>query len=317
MCEKIINYFPARIKKILDKTGLDFNREVLEIRLRVNQPLHLITYNDDFFVSLKGDKTSLAENCFLVEQKDIQQALLILTENSLYAVERQLKEGFITIKGGHRVGFTGEAVMKGGKLKTINNINSLNYRLSREVIGSAAGVLAGVYNGKLKRIYNTLIISPPLCGKTTILRDLVRIISTGCKKTGIKGFKTAVVDERSEIAGAYRGIAQSNIGLRTDLLDNCPKAAGMMLLIRSMSPEVIAVDEIGSREDMIAIREAVNAGVNLISTIHGRNLEEISCRPGMEKLFAEKVFKRFIILADKKGAGIIKKILDENKREVI
>jgi len=263
MSVEIFAFLPEKIADII--SGLDnwLREELIEIRLRVNQPLQIITFTRDYFLNKTGQGVD-SEAGYLVSKQDLEKAFLILTRNSLYAMERQLIEGYITIPGGHRVGFTGQAIIEGGRLKTITNINSLNYRISREKPGIAMRVIDRLYDHQGNYIYNTLIISPPLCGKTTLLRDLIRTISQGIPLLGLKGKKIAVVDERSEIAGAYNGIAQNRIGNRTDLLDNCPKAWGMLILIRSMSPEVLAVDEIGHQEDVTALKDALNAGVSEI-----------------------------------------------------
>ncbi len=308
--DNVLEYLPLNISRIIQEQEAWVRGEVIEIRLRVNQPLQLISFKNEFFISKSG-------NPFIVNIDDLERAFMILSKNSLYAIERQLSEGYLTIIGGHRVGFTGQAVIEGGNLKTIKNINSLNYRITREVIGTGEKVISKIYNKKTDLYYNTLIIAPPLCGKTSLLRDLVRLISDGDKRNHIKGKKVAVVDERSEIAGAYNGVAQNKIGSRTDLLDNCPKAEGIMLLIRSMSPEVIAVDEIGRDRDVDAIQEAVNSGVSLITTIHGRDLNTIVYRPSIKKLIDIKAFERYILLSKRNGIGTIEQILDVNGKEVV
>lgn len=308
--DNVLEYLPLNISRIVQEQEAWIRGEVIEIRLRVNQPLQLLSFKNEFFISESG-------NHFIVNKDDLERAFMILSKNSLYAIERQLSEGYLTIRGGHRVGFTGQAVIEGGDLKTIKNINSLNYRITREVIGAAEKMIKKLYNTEFDLYYNTLIIAPPLCGKTSLLRDIVRLISDGDKRNHIKGKKVAVVDERSEIAGAYNGVAQNKIGSRTDLLDNCPKAEGMMLLIRSMSPEVIAVDEIGRDRDVEAIQEAVNSGVSLITTIHGRDLNTIAYRPSIKKLIDIKAFERYIILSKRNGIGTIEQILDLNGKEVV
>lgn len=306
----VLEYLPLNISKIVQQQESWRNGEIIEIRLRVNQPLQLISFKDEQFILESGSP-------FIVTKDDLERAFMILSKNSLYAIERQLAEGYLTISGGHRVGFTGQAVIEGGNLKTIKNINSLNYRITRELIGVAQKVIKKIYNFEYDLYYNTLIIAPPLCGKTSLLRDIIRLISDGDQKNQIKGKKVAVVDERSEIAGAYNGIAQNKIGSRTDLLDNCPKAEGMMLLIRSMSPEVIAVDEIGRDRDVEAIQEAVNSGVSVVTTVHGRDLKTIAYRPSIKKLIDIKAFERYIVLSKRKGIGTIEKILDVNGKEVV
>lgn len=311
MFSEVLEFLPLNIAGVI-KEERDWNcSELIEIRLRVNQPLQLITYYKDVF------PLNLENQFIKVTERDIETAFLLLTRNSVYAIERQLKEGFITVPGGHRVGFTGQAVLEKGKISLIKDINSLNYRITHEIIGSGEKIVEKIYNQESDCLYNTLIISPPLCGKTTLLRDLLRIISNGFQKYGLRGRKTALVDERSEIAGAYNGVPQNMIGSRTDLLDNCPKAEGIMLLLRSMSPEVIVVDEIGREEDIVAIREVINSGVNLLATVHGRDFQSLFQRPSIKKLLLEKVFERYIVLSKRKGIGTLEKILDVDGKEVI
>ncbi|NLJ83405.1 MAG: stage III sporulation protein AA [Halanaerobiaceae bacterium] len=310
MAAGILDYLPQKIAEIIGKLKEWQREEVIEIRMRVHQPLQLISLHGEIF-PLDGKN----KPC-IITPLDLERAFMILVKNSYYALERQLAEGFLTIPGGHRVGFTGQAVLEDGNLRTIKNINSLNYRISRQVIGVAGGLLDKILDREEEHILNTLIIGPPLCGKTTLLRDLVRLISDGDERSGLKGKKVALVDERSEIAGAYKGIPQNRIGMRTDLLDNCPKARGMLLLIRAMSPEVVAVDEIGSREDVLAIEEVINAGVKLLCTIHGRDYDSILRRPSLKELLAGKAFARYIVLSNKAGIGTVERILDASGREV-
>jgi stage III sporulation protein AA len=181
-------------------------------------------------------------------------------------------------------------------------------RIAREIPGASDGIIPYLLNEQ--RPYNTLIISPPQCGKTTILRDIVRQLSNGIPGK-FKGVKVGVVDERSEIAGTYEGVPQKNVGIRTDVLDACPKAEGMIMLIRSMSPQVIVADEIGKIEDVYAIGEAVQAGVNLIVSVHGADIEQIKRRPSMNQLLHERIFERYVVLGCSRGVGTVEGIYDE------
>lgn len=138
-------------------------------------------------------------------------------------------------------------------------------------------------------VCHTLIISPPMCGKTTLLRDLIRQVSDG--NTYLPGMSVGVVDERSEIAGSYQGIPQNDLGIRTDILDCCPKAEGMMMLIRSMSPEVVAVDELGDYEDIHAIESVIHCGCKLFATVHGSSIEDIKRKPLMQRLVQERYLR--------------------------
>ena len=192
-------------------------------------------------------------------------------------------------------------------------ISSMNIRIAHEVKGCAEPLIP--YLVKEKRISHTLIIAPPRCGKTTILRDLIRIVSNGSEK--VKGSVVGVVDERSEIGGCYMGIAQNELGIRTDILDCCPKEEGMLMLIRSMGPEVLAVDEIGSQNEVSALEYAMHCGCRLIASVHGESLEEVRKRPFLSELIKQKRFDRYVILEHQEHAGRIREILDENGATVI
>lgn len=245
--KEVLIYFPNSIYKILEQTlsqNLNIEENLQEIRIRVNRPILLKTRQADVVI----DKT--------VTQSEILQTLERLCENSIYAYKNQICEGFITVKGGHRIGLTGTAVIEGNKVINIKYITSLNFRIARQVLNCSDKILPEIINKENGTIYTTLIVSPPGKGKTTILRDAIRQISNGIEKLNFKGKTCGVVDERGEIAAMYKGIPQNDVGMRTDVIENISKAKGMKMLIRSMAPEIIACDEIGSNEDVIAIRRS-------------------------------------------------------------
>ncbi len=171
----------------------------------------------------------------------------------------------------------------------------MNFRIARQVLNCSNSVIPYILNTYNKQIYNTLIISPPGCGKTTLLRDIIRKISNGIPEMNFNGLTCGVVDERGEISATYRGIAQNDIGIRTDVIDNIPKAVGMKMLIRSMAPKVIIADEIGSIEDIEAIEYAVSSGVKGIFTAHAGSLEEIKSNPILNLLLKDKI-ERILLL---------------------
>ena len=189
----------------------------------------------------------------------------------------------------------------------MKNISSLNIRICREVLGFGKKFINYIYNKNY--ISNTLIISPPKCGKTTLLRDLSRIISNGESPLN-KGFKVSIIDERSEIAASFQGIPQLDVGIRTDVYDNCLKSKGIILAIRSMAPEVIICDEIGTREDFESILTAYNSGVSIISTIHGSNEEDFynKLRINNFNTNMEKIFKCILVLNNKNGIGSLERV---------
>jgi stage III sporulation protein AA len=230
-----------------------------------------------------------------------------LSEFSLYRMENELREGYITVEGGHRVGIAGKVNTINGSVKMIQNITFFNIRIARQKLGVAEHFMPYILT---KDYGNTLIIGPPQSGKTTLIRDLVRIISTGWKHQ--KGRKVAVIDERSEIGASIQGIPQHDLGLRTDVMDGCPKAEGMMMMIRSMSPEILVVDEIGGEKDVQALLEAIHAGVTIICSIHGTSLEDIKSRPLLKEMVKLEIFKRFIVLGKRVGEKQDFHVIDEN-----
>ena len=219
------------------------------------------------------------------------------------------------MQGGHRVGITGNAVIKDGKIVNINYISSLNFRIAKQVLGCSNKIVQYIINTEENSVYNTLIVSPPGSGKTTILRDLVRKLSNGMEQINFKGINVGVVDERGEIAAMYHGVPQNDIGIRTDILDNVSKEIGITMLIRTMSPKIIVADEIGNKEDIKAIRYAVCSGVKGIFTAHGANVEDIKVNPYLNELIENNVFERIIFLSDKKEKGEIQKVYILNKIE--
>ncbi|MGB9809072.1 MAG: stage III sporulation protein AA, partial [Caldanaerobacter sp.] len=234
-------------------------------------------------------------------------------QSSLYAFEEEIKSGYITLKGGYRVGLAGECIVEDKGIKIIKNVSGFNYRVSKEVKGVAEEIIKYLVDSS-EEVYNLLIISPPQCGKTTLLRDVARTLSNGFM--GVSGKKVCIIDERSEIAGCYNGIPQLDVGIRTDVLDRCPKAHGMIMAIRSMSPQVVVTDEIGREEDIEALRHVLNAGVKIITTVHAKNIEDLKKRPYLKDLVEGKYFERYIILSKRFGAGTIEEILDEEMKPI-
>ena len=291
MREEIGKLFPKEVRNLLEKAEL--KQEYLqEIRLRINGPLLVVYRGEEYFLGAKGGLCKDPGQAFRVCRRCLQETLEYLSSYSLYAYEEEVRQGYLTLQGGHRVGLAGKTILDGEKITSIRFISFINIRFSHQVKGCASVILPYIAQGSTVR--HTLLISPPRCGKTTILRDLIRQISDGDEKR--PGHCVGVVDERSEIGGCHQGVPQNDVGIRTDVLDGCPKAEGMMMLIRSMSPEVIAVDEIGSYEDIHAIESVIHCGCRLLATVHGSSIEDIQKKPLLERLIKEHTFERYILL---------------------
>lgn len=288
--ETIIAFLPKKIAEQLQRIPPKIFKDLEEIRVRISRPIELTARGVPHFLP------------YIIDSEDAVHLLNKISHFSIYTLEEELKRGYITIEGGHRVGLAGKVILEQGKVKAIRDISSFNIRIAREKVGIAQTLIPRIYrDGWL----HTMIIGPPQTGKTTLLRDIARIISSGDPGSGLPASKVGIVDERSEIAGCVNGIPQMTFGNRIDVLDACPKAEGMMMMIRSMSPEVLVVDEIGRLEDAEAIMEAVNAGIKLIMTTHGNSLEEIKRRPTLQAILEMGVFQRFIELSRKDGPGSI------------
>lgn len=303
--EEIIKIFSKNIRNILTQVSVDFE-QVQEIRLRVHAPLLMICKNQEFYITPSGNLSKRAEEAYLVSRQELKEILEYMSNYSLYAFEEEMKQGFITIQGGHRIGIAGKTIADEHGIRSMKFISFINVRLSHQIKGCATGLLPFLFEHG--NVLHTLIISPPRCGKTTLLRDTIRQISNGTGR--VPGLTVGVVDERSEIGACYQGVPQNELGIRTDILDCCPKAQGMLMLIRTMSPRVIAVDEIGSREELEAIEYVMNCGCKLIATVHGSSIEDVKQKPVLRKLVQERWFERYVILNNQGKIGNISQIYD-------
>lgn len=280
--EEILRLFPLHIKKELANRINKRWYNLQEIRLRLYKPIELNFANQVEFI----------EQLFITNE-DRNYILNQLSEHSLYRYETELKEGYITIEGGHRVGLAGRVATNHNDVKGLQFITSFNIRIAQQKIGVASSLIEYLYEND--SYLHTIIVGAPQAGKTTVLRDIARLMSNGVKNIPPK--KIAIIDERSEIAASKNGVPQFDIGIRTDVMDACPKSIGMMMMIRSMSPEIILVDEIGKDADVQALLDVFHAGATIVCTAHGSSISDVKKRNSLRVLFQENIIKRFVFLA--------------------
>lgn len=285
--QELFSLLPVRLMTILRGYVSDWDK-LQEIRIRQGKKM-AIRYQGKLCFPEGQD--------YEVTSMECKEILSQMSQYSLYAFEEEIRRGYLTIPGGHRIGVTGRAVIEHGEVKTLRHITCLNIRISHEIKGCADWLFPYVLDGS--RLYSTLILSPPGGGKTTLLRDLVRIAAGQ--------FNVALVDERSEIAGCYQGIPQRELGPCCDVIDGCPKAIGMEMVLRSMGPDVVAVDEIGTAEDYQAMKKALVSGCSLLATSHGGELSDLR---------ETGLFSRYVVLGGSNEPGKVKGIYDERGQKI-
>lgn len=292
--EYILKCLPTQLAKLI----LEHNIQKLEeIRIRANKP-----------VILKLGQVEIVLN-YTITTNEIIGILQNICNNSIYTYQNQICNGFITLPGGNRVGIAGNVVIKDGQVSNISYIYSLNFRISHQINGASDNILKYVLDTENNTIFNTLIVSPPGAGKTTIIRDLAKRISNGINEINFRGLDVSIIDERGEIAAMTKGIIFNDVGIRTDVLDNVPKSIGIRMAVRSMAPKVIIADEIGNKDDVNIINYAICSGVKCIFTAHGSNMEDLLKNNEINKIINLQLFSKIIFL-DEKQKGKIKNVVN-------
>lgn len=301
---EVLPLVPDRIRRgILG--ALPRGTPVNELRIRSGLPVCIVLPRSD--ILLDGSRPGIPE--IVASREEIARTLSLISDCSYYALESEFAGGYITIPGGHRVGLSGQAAVWTDGTVRIREVSGLCFRIARAVRGAGAS-LAKELAGPDGRLASTLIVSPPGAGKTTLLRDLCRISGEGMPEAGIRPCQVGIVDERSEIAACYGGIPQHDVGPRADVLDRCPKARGLMMVMRSAGPDVVATDEIGGEEDARAVAAAISGGAVVLATCHGSSLEQLKMRPYSRWLITEGYFDKAVVLSRRKGPGTVEYVGD-------
>ena len=301
---KLLWMLPEPLRGILAAAGIN-EENLREIRFRTGRGLLLETAEGERLLDGQGQVVASEAEAYRVTETDVKTTLELLTGYSVYAFEEELRQGYFTVEGGHRIGVAGRAVLENGRVQRLSYISFLNFRVAHECKGCSEALFRRLYGDG--QYYHTLLFAPAGCGKTTFLRDLIRLLSNA-------GLQVGVADERSELAACHYGIPQHDLGMRTDVMDGCPKAEAMGMLLRSMTPQILAADEIGMEADVFAIRAAAGCGCKVVVSAHGGSFEEVIRNPVLRMLWEERRFERYVCL-EKRGRDFgVKAIYDGEGR---
>ena len=303
---KLAWMLPEPVRGILLVSGIK-EENLQEIRFRTGRGLVLETSEGEVLLNTSGRAVASEGEAYRVTETDVKTALELLTGYSVYAFEEELRQGYFTVEGGHRIGVAGRAVVEGGRVQRLSYISFLNFRVAHECKGCSEALFRSLYGDG--QYYHTLLFAPAGCGKTTFLRDLIRLLSNA-------GLRVGVADERSELAACHYGIPQHDMGMRTDVMDGCPKAEAMVMLLRSMTPQILAADEIGIEADVFAIRAAAGSGCKVVASAHGGSFEELIRNPVLNTLWEERRFERYVCLEKRGNSFGVKAIYDSEGRRI-
>lgn len=291
--QQVTTALPKELHQYLLDLPETIQTSVKEISLRSQKPITIVTFNGNYFPKSEGGYAKhFPMKPFILTNEMLFECIKVLTEYSLHSYKNDINAGFFTIKGGHRVGVVGSCVydeINPKKINSIKEISSLNIRIARQVKGVATSLVKEIFS---QNITSTLIVGPPATGKTTLLRDISLCISNMCSS------KVALIDERGELASVYQGIAQNDVGVLTDVYDGYKKSDGMNFAIKTMSPDVILIDEVSMQSDMDSIRSSLNSGVAVIATTHAKNERELLSKKSLYRLLQEGSFEYIIYLSN-------------------
>lgn len=287
--KETFKYIPQKFRNPLKMVSQE---DIQEFRLRINRPFAVTIFNEEKYLTIDGTLTDDINKGIICTKQDILQSFDAVCNHSVYSYTNELSQGYITIEGGNRVGLCGTYIYKGNNIHTIKDISSLNFRIAHQVVGSAESILKMADFSSPKGL---LIVGRPLSAKTTILRDLSRIVS--------KKFKISIIDERSELASIYNGVPQNDVGLKVDIFNNYPKDIAITNAVRTMSPDIILCDEIGTIQDFKAIKKGGICGVKFICTAHAESITQIFKNENFKDIFNTGAFDYITLLGSGKNIG--------------
>ena len=300
---QVIPYFPDKIRAPLAAIPSQMRNTVREIRLRQGRPLSLVLMGTTVFLTPGGTVLETpGKDALVPDEADLQDCFQRVCGYSVHSCEEQIRQGFLTLNGGHRVGLSGTAVQEDGKIVTLREISSMNFRVARSFPGVSGDFVRRFYGDALPSI---LLSGAPMSGKTTFLKDVIGALSSG--KAG-RYRKVAVIDERGELGAVYNGTPQIELGPCTDVLTGYPKGEGMNIALRTLSPELIVCDEIGGEAESDAIRMSLNAGTAVLATAHAGNLTALTRRPQIRALIEEGAFDYLVQLEGQEAPCRIKEV---------
>ncbi|MGN1411614.1 MAG: hypothetical protein ACI4WH_03770 [Oscillospiraceae bacterium] len=287
--KETFKYIPQKFRNPLNMVSQE---DIQELRLRINRPFAVTIFNEEKYLTGDGTLTDDANNGIVCTKQDILQSFDAVCNHSVYSYAKELSQGYITIEGGNRVGLCGTYIYKGNNIHTVKDISSLNFRIAHQMIGSAESILKMADFSSPKGL---LIVGRPLSAKTTVLRDLSRIVS--------KSFKVSIIDERSELASIYNGVPQNDVGIKTDIFNDYPKDIAITNAVRTMSPDIILCDEIGTPQDFKAIKKGGICGVKFICTAHAESITQIFKNENFRDIFNTGAFDYVALLGSGKNIG--------------